>query len=97
MGILRVIKLRSTFLRSKATGLMSQTYGTVYKRTLKVCKEILSRKNSVFSFAVFLLLRYQMTAGRVARELWWTNQEISSVDVIPSWISILMYNLGDKQ
>jgi hypothetical protein len=86
MGILRVIKIRSTFLRSKATGPMSQIYVTVCKETLKVWKEILSRKNSVFSFAVFLLLRYQMTAGRVAREFCWTNLEISFVEIIPSWI-----------
>jgi hypothetical protein len=39
----------------------------------------------------------QMTAGRIARELWWTNQEISSVDNIPPWFSMLMYHLGDEQ
>jgi hypothetical protein len=33
-----------------------------------------------------------MTAGSIARELWWTNQEFSSVDVFP-WVSIIIYHL----
>jgi hypothetical protein len=37
-----------------------------------------------------------MTAGRVARDFWWTNQEFSSVDIIPSWFSMLIYHLGDE-
>jgi hypothetical protein len=41
---------------------------------------------------------YQMTAGRIAKELWWTSQEISSVDIIiPSWFSMLIYHIGDEQ
>jgi hypothetical protein len=38
-----------------------------------------------------------MTAGRIARELWWKNQESSSVDNIPSWFSMPIYHLGDEQ
>jgi hypothetical protein len=38
-----------------------------------------------------------MTAGRLARELWWMNQEYSSVNIIPPWFSMLMYQLGDEQ
>jgi hypothetical protein len=34
--------------------------------------------------------------GRIARELWWTNQ-FSPVDIIPSWFFMLMYHLGDEQ
>jgi hypothetical protein len=37
-----------------------------------------------------------MTAGRIARELWWTNQEFSSVDIISLWLSILIHHLGDE-
>jgi hypothetical protein len=38
------------------------------------------------------------SAGRFARELWWTNQELFSVDVIiPLWFSILIHHLGDEQ
>jgi hypothetical protein len=48
-------------------------------------------------FAKFFLFRYWMTVGRIARELWWTNQEISPVDIIPSWLSMLIYLLGDEQ
>jgi hypothetical protein len=36
-----------------------------------------------------------MTAGRIAREFWWMNQEFSPVDIIPPWFSILIYHLGD--
>jgi hypothetical protein len=37
------------------------------------------------------------SAGMIARELWWTNQEFSSVDIIPSWFLMLVYHLADKQ
>jgi hypothetical protein len=30
-------------------------------------------------------------------ELWWTNPEYSSVDIIPSWFSMLICHLGDEQ
>jgi hypothetical protein len=36
--------------------------------------------------------------GRIARELWWTNQEFSPVDIIIlPWLSMLIYHLGDEQ
>jgi hypothetical protein len=35
-----------------------------------------------------------MTAGRVARQLWWTNQDFSPVDIIPPQFSMLIYHLG---
>jgi hypothetical protein len=35
--------------------------------------------------------------GGISRELWWTIQEFSPVDIIPSWFSMLIYYLGDKQ
>jgi hypothetical protein len=37
------------------------------------------------------------TAGRTARELLWTNQEFSPVNIIPPWFSMLIYHLGDEQ
>jgi hypothetical protein len=37
-----------------------------------------------------------MTASRIARELWWTDQEFSPVSIIPPWFSILIYVLEDK-
>jgi hypothetical protein len=36
-------------------------------------------------------------AGRIARELWWTNQEFSRVDIVPPSLSILIDHLGDEQ
>jgi hypothetical protein len=44
----------------------------------------------------FLLLSYQMTAGTIARELWWSNEEFP-VNIIPPWFSILIYRLGNEQ
>jgi hypothetical protein len=36
-----------------------------------------------------------MTAGRIARELWWTSQEFSPASIIISpWLSMLIYHLG---
>jgi hypothetical protein len=34
------------------------------------------------------------SAGRIARGLWWTNQEFSPVNIIPSWFFMFMYHLG---
>jgi hypothetical protein len=31
------------------------------------------------------------SAGRIARELWWMNQEFSPLDIIPPWFSMLIY------
>jgi hypothetical protein len=31
-----------------------------------------------------------MTAGRIDRELWWTNEEFYSVDIIAPWFSMLI-------
>jgi hypothetical protein len=36
-----------------------------------------------------------ITAGRIAREFWWTTQAFSSVNVIiVSWFSMLIYHVG---
>jgi hypothetical protein len=65
-------------------------------------KKSLASMNKNTSQAKFLFLLpihpalYLMTAGRFARELWWTNQEFSSVDIIPPWFSMLIYNVGDE-
>jgi hypothetical protein len=44
-----------------------------------------------------LLLRYYVAVCRIARGLWWTNQELSPVDIIPPRFSMLIYHLGDEQ
>jgi hypothetical protein len=33
----------------------------------------------------------------ISREIWWTNQELSPVNIIPSWFSMLIYHMGDEQ
>jgi hypothetical protein len=58
-------------------------------------KNNLARLNSSFPSPIPPAC-YQMTTGRIARELWQTNQEFSSVD-IPPWFSILIYHVGDEQ
>jgi hypothetical protein len=37
------------------------------------------------------------TLSPIARELWWTDQEPSSVDIIPPSFSMLIYHMGDEQ
>jgi hypothetical protein len=46
-------------------------------------------KAKLISFAHFLLLCYYMTAGRIVRELWWTNQKFYPVDIISPWFCML--------
>jgi hypothetical protein len=35
-----------------------------------------------------------MTAVRIARELWWTNLELSPASITPMWLFMLIYYLG---
>jgi hypothetical protein len=42
-------------------------------------------KAKLISFAHFLLLCYYMTAGRIVRELWWTNQKFYPVMVLHAY------------
>jgi hypothetical protein len=35
-----------------------------------------------------------MTAGRIARELWWMNEEFSPTIIIPPWFFMPIYHLG---
>jgi hypothetical protein len=37
-----------------------------------------------------------MTAGTIAKQLWWRNQEFYPVDIIPSLFSMLIYQVGMK-
>jgi hypothetical protein len=52
-----------------------------------------SQVQILIPFAVFPAC-YQMTTDRISRELWWTSQDISSVDFIQPWLSMLIYHLG---
>jgi hypothetical protein len=49
-----------------------------------------SKAKFIISFAKFLLICCWMTVGRIARELWWTNQEFYHVCIIPPWLSMLI-------
>jgi hypothetical protein len=58
------------------------------KNHLQVCREIL-RKAKFSLFSPIPPGCYHMTAGRTARELWWTNREFCSVDIIPPWFWVM--------
>jgi hypothetical protein len=37
------------------------------------------------------------SAVRIARELWWKNQEFCPVEIISPWFFMLVYHLEDEQ
>jgi hypothetical protein len=59
-------------------------------------KEYFVWQNSSCPLSVTPALLLDDSAGRFAREFWWTNQQFFLAD-IPPWFSILTYNLGDEQ
>jgi hypothetical protein len=59
------------------------------KEPFEVCKRYFIRLNPFIPLPVD-------SAGSIARELWWTNQEFSSVDIILPWFSMLVCYLGDE-
>jgi hypothetical protein len=58
---------------------------------------ILCNAKFIIPFACYSCLLPDDSADRNAKELWWMNQEFSSVDIIPAWFSMLIYHLGDEQ
>jgi hypothetical protein len=58
---------------------------------------MLRKAKFIIPFARSSFLLPNDSADRISRELWWTNQEFSSVDIIPPWLSMLIYKLGDEQ
>jgi hypothetical protein len=52
------------------------------KKSLTSMKKYFARPNSSFLTHV-LSACYKMSAGRISGEVWWTNQEFSSDDIIP--------------
>jgi hypothetical protein len=59
--------------------------------------KILCKVKFITPFAPSSCLLQDDSAGKIARELQWANQEFFSVDIIPSWFSKLIYHLGDEQ
>jgi hypothetical protein len=49
------------------------------------------RPNSLFSSPLPLVLILNDPAGRIARELWGMNQELSPLSIIPPCVSMLIY------
>jgi hypothetical protein len=60
-------------------------------------QKMLSKAKIVILFTSSSCLLPSDSAGDNARELWWTSQELSFVEIIPPWFSVLIYHLGDEQ
>jgi hypothetical protein len=57
-----------------------------------------SQVQILIPFARFACVLSNDSSGRIARELWWTSQGFSSVDIIiPPWFSMLIYRLRNEQ
>jgi hypothetical protein len=56
--------------------------------------KILYKTKFNIHFARSSYLLPDVSADRIYRELWWTNLESFSVDVIPLWSFMLIYHLG---
>jgi hypothetical protein len=93
----RAIKIRSTSSFGR-----EEKPENSYHKILRHIKIKLTYKQKYFaklnshSFRPLLLLATRCLCWKIARELWKTSQEFSSVIIIiSSWFSILMYHLGD--
>jgi hypothetical protein len=94
-GFLRAIKIRSTTsfgVEVKPSAPCRKILRHV-KDHFEVWTKIFRRPNLLFlrQAPPDLLLPYS------ARELWWKNQEFSPADIIPPWLSMLIYHLGGEQ
>jgi hypothetical protein len=54
-------------------------------------------KDTLMAKFIISLASSSCSAGRIARELWCTNQKFFPVDIIPPWFSMLSYHLGNEQ
>jgi hypothetical protein len=70
--------------RPKAVGPMRYDLRYV-KYHLQVGRKILRKAKFIIPFARSSCLVPADSAGRTDRELWWTNQEFSSDDIMPLW------------
>jgi hypothetical protein len=59
--------------------------------------KIFSQRQIHYSLRPFLSLLPDDSTNSNSTQLWWTNQEFSSVDIIPLWFSMLIYHLGDEK
>jgi hypothetical protein len=93
--IIRAIKIRSThFLGQK---LKSEVPSRNILRQIKKSLAGMNKNTSQGLIHPFLLFATDYSADMIARELWWTNQDFSSVGITPPWFSTLIYHVGDEQ
>jgi hypothetical protein len=87
--LLRAIQVRSTPSFGVEVKPSAPCRKISQQRSFKVLKSYFVRQNSLpFSILPALLLDY--SAGRIARELYWTNNDISSVCIMSPWFSMLI-------
>jgi hypothetical protein len=90
-GFLRAIKIRNT----PSFGGEVKPDAPCRKMLWHVRKSLASMNKNCsqgqirHSFARSSYLLPDDSAGRIDRELWWTNQELPFVDIIPPWFSML--------
>jgi hypothetical protein len=96
-GFLRAIKIRSTpfFGEVKPKASCRKTLRHV-KITCKDEQKYFARPNLSFH-SPFPPACYQMSDGRIARDLCMANQEFYSVDIILLWFSVLIYHQEDEK
>jgi hypothetical protein len=91
-GFLRAIKIRSTpsfGWEVKPEVLVVRFYG--------ILKIHCSSDTKLSLLHPFLLLAPDISAGKTARELWRTSQELPLPASSSPWLSILTYHPGDEQ
>jgi hypothetical protein len=96
-GFLRAIKICSMPSFREKVNLSAPCCKILWhvKKTSSMNKD--TRTNLSFPSPVLPALLLDDSFGRIARELWWTNQKFSPVSIIPPWFSMLIYHMGNEQ
>jgi hypothetical protein len=86
-GFLRAIKIRTTPSfggKVKPEAPCGEIIRYI-KKSLISMKQILRKARFIIPFASSSCLIPDDSADRISRDLWWTIQELFSVDIIPPW------------
>jgi hypothetical protein len=67
------------------------------KNHLQIWTEILQKTKFIIPFPRSFFLLPDDFAGRIARQLWCTDQVLSSVTIISPWFPMLIHHMGDEQ
>jgi hypothetical protein len=96
MNCLRTIKIRSTpSFRGEVNPEAPWRKILLHvKEVYKVLTKIFYNAKFIMSFASSSALLLDDYTGRIAKELWWTNDEFFPVNIHPQWFSMLIYHLG---